>query len=89
MVAARFEYLNEDVTEDADTAALMLGSSAVGKTKLTSYELGANYWRSKRFRASFNYVLNHFDRSAGATPFLAALPSANEQEFLFRLAVAL
>ena len=44
---------------------------------------------SKRFRATFNYVLNHFDRGTGATAFLAALPSAYEQEFLFRLAVAL
>ena len=26
---------------------------------------------------------------AGATPFLAALPSANEHQFLFRLAIAL
>ena len=89
MLALRFEYLNEDVTEDADAAALALGNPAVGKTKLTSYEIGVNYWRSKRFRASFNYVLNHFDRGVGATPFLAALPSANEHEFLFRLAIAL
>jgi len=89
MVAARFEYLNEDVTEDATVAALTLGNPAIGKTKVTSYELGLNYWRSKRFRATFNYVLNHFDRGTGATAFLAALPSAYEQEFLFRLAVAL
>jgi phosphate-selective porin len=89
MLALRVEYLNEDVTEDADTAALSLGSPAVGKTKVTSYQLGVNYWRSKRFRATFNYVLNHFDRGTGATPFLAALPSAYEQEFLFRLAIAL
>jgi len=89
MLAARFEYLNEDVTEDATAAVFTLGNPAIGKTKLTSYELGVNYWRSKRFRATFNYVLNHFDRGTGATAFLAALPSAYEQEFLFRLAVAL
>jgi len=77
------------VTEDAAAAALSLGNPAVGKTKLTSYEMGVNYWRSKRFRASFNYVLNHFHRGADATPFLNALPSANEHEFLFRLAIAL
>ena len=89
MLAFRFEYLNEDVTEDADVAALALGNRAVGKTRLTSYELGINYWRSKRFRASFNYVFNHFNQGADATPFLATLPSPSEHEFLFRLAIAL
>jgi len=89
MLAFRFEYLNTDVTEDATAAALALGNPAVGKTQATAYELGVNYWRSKRFRASFNYVLNHFHRGADATPFLNALPSANEHEFLFRLAIAL
>jgi hypothetical protein len=89
MLAFRFEYLNTDVTEDATAAALALGNPAVGKTEATSYELGVNYWRSKRFRASFNYVLNHFHRGPDTTPFLSALPSANEQEFLLRLAIAL
>jgi phosphate-selective porin len=89
MLALRLEYLNEEVTEEADAAALSLGLPAVGKTKVTSLQLGVNYWRSKRFRASFNYVLNHFGRGADATPLLAALPSAYEQEFLFRLAIAL
>jgi len=50
-----------------------------------SRELGVNYWHSKRYRATFNYVVNHF---GGDTPFITGLPSAYEQEFLFRLAVA-
>jgi hypothetical protein len=89
MLAFRFEYLDESVTEDASTAALMLGNKAIGKVKVESFELGVNYWFSKRFRATFNYVLNHFDRGDGATAFLKGLSSPNEQEFLFRLAIAL
>jgi hypothetical protein len=53
---------------------------------VTSWELGANYWVSKRFRATFNYVLNHF---GGDTTFIKGLKSNNEQEFLFRLGIAL
>jgi phosphate-selective porin len=86
MIATRFEYLNEKLDLDPDLVALMLPSSAIGKTTVTSWELGANYWVSKRFRATFNYVLNHF---GGDTTFIKGLKSNNEQEFLFRLGIAL
>jgi phosphate-selective porin len=89
MVALRYEHLDETLSEDADAAMLKLGDKAVGKTVVDSGSLGINYWRSKRFRWTFNYVVNHFDRGAEATPYLQALPSAWEQEFLFRFAVAL
>ncbi len=86
MFAARLEYLNEDVEEEADAAALTLGNTAVGKTKVTSLQLCANYWHSKRFRATFNYGFNHF---TGTAPQNTNLASKNVHEFLMRLAVAL
>jgi phosphate-selective porin len=86
MLAFRAEYLNVDLSEEADAAALLLGSKALGKTKLNTYEFGVNYWHSKRFRATFNYVFNHF---SGTAPQITGLKNANEQEFLFRLAIAL
>jgi phosphate-selective porin len=88
MLAARLDYLDETVSESSDAAALMLGSPVTGTTKLTALTLGVNYWHSKRFRATANYVLNHFD---GTTPYVTTLKgkSANEQELLFRLAIAL
>ncbi|HXJ20873.1 MAG TPA: porin [Polyangia bacterium] len=91
MVAVRFEHLDETLSEDPDAAALKLGDKAAGKTVVDSGYFGINYWLSKRFRWTFNYVLNHFDRDAadGATPYLQALKSSWEQEFLFRFAVAL
>jgi hypothetical protein len=89
MVALRYEHLDETLSEDSDAAALKLGDKAVGDTVVDSGTLGINYWRSKRFRWTFNYVVNHFDRGDTATPFLKSLKSAWEQEFLFRFAVAL
>jgi phosphate-selective porin len=86
MLTTRLEYLNEKLTLDPDAAALMLPSSAIGRTKVTSWELGVNYWRSKRFRATFNYILNHF---GGDTPFITGLKSKNEHEFAARLGIAL
>jgi hypothetical protein len=64
-------------------------SPALGKTIVDSGELGVNYWHSKRFRATFNYVVNHFGQGSDANGTLTALTSPWEQEFLFRLAVAL
>jgi hypothetical protein len=86
MLAVRLEHLDESVTEAADTAALKLGDKELGHTQVTSFELGANFWYSKRFRATANYLYNHF---AGNAPFVTALKSKREQEFLFRLAIAL
>jgi hypothetical protein len=86
MLAARVERLDESITEGADAAALNLGNPAAGRTTVTSYELGVNGWYSKRFRATANYVANHF---GGDTPFVNKLASRWEQELLFRLAIAL
>lgn len=90
MLVARLELLDE--TLSAETPVPMGPTIAgLGKTKLTSYALGFNYWISKRFRTSFNWVLNHFDdrNAADATSYVKGLKSANEQEFSFRLAIAL
>jgi hypothetical protein len=91
MLAFRWEMLNEDLTADDPNGALMgLKIGGLGKTKLNAYQLGANYWISKRFRAMFNWSLYHFDQSeTGASSYTAGLKSPNEQEFSFRLAIAL
>jgi phosphate-selective porin len=86
MLALRFEYLNEDLTEEADAAALGLGHSAVGKTKVMSLQAGVNYWHSKRFRATFNYGFNRF---SGTTAQITGLADKNVHEFLMRLGIAL
>ena len=84
MIALRYEHLDETVS-DPNTK----GSQAIGRTVVDSGELGINYWHSKRFRLTFNYVVNHFDRGSEATPLLKSFPSPWEQEILFRLAIAL
>lgn len=84
MVALRYEHLDETVSDP-----LALESPAAGKTVVDAGELGINYWHSKRFRATFNYVANHVGRGSDATPLLQKLPSAWEHELLLRLAVAL
>src|SRR5262249_47246623 len=99
-VGVRIERLNMNINSvsgnnfgigslgcSASNCAAMTGSN----TAINSYELGVNYWYSKRFRATFNYVLNDLD---GNTAFNATAKSVNggnsdEHEFLFRLAVAL
>ena len=88
MLAVRVDYANIDVTKDDDpiTQAVGLKSSALGNTKLTAVQFGANYWISKRFRATFNYVWNHF---GGDTSYVKSLNGNSEHEFLFRLAIAL
>ncbi len=86
MLAIRYEHLDETLSNDAVSAALNLGNKSVGRTTVDAGELGINYWHSRRYRATFNYVLNHF---GGDAPFITSLPSAYEQELLFRLAMAL
>jgi hypothetical protein len=86
MLAFRFEHLHENTTEESDAAALTLGNPVIGTTNVWVYELGVNYWHSKRFRATFNWVYNHF---SGDTPFIMGLASPNEMEFLWRFAIAL
>jgi phosphate-selective porin len=89
MIAARYEHLDENVTADTIATTIVPDAPALGKTVVDSGELGVNYWHSKRFRATFNYVLNHFGRGSDANATLKALSSPWEQEFLFRLAIAL
>jgi hypothetical protein len=93
MLAFRWEMINETLSADDPMGALSglkAPPSGLGKTKLNSYQIGANYWISKRFRAMFNWTLNHFDQDAtDATSYIKGLKSANEQEFSFRLAIAL
>ncbi len=64
----------------------------MGNLTLTSLQLGATYWYTKRFRAMFNYVWNNFGGSTDAvTKTVSGLlgGGSNEHEFLFRLAIAL
>jgi hypothetical protein len=85
-ILARLDYLDETVTVPADTEAMAAGNPGGGHTKVTSFELGANLWYSKRFRATLNYVFNHF---AGDTPTVNSLNAKSEHEFAFRLGIAL
>jgi hypothetical protein len=89
MIAARIERLEETVT--TKDASLMLGDPMLGDTVVTTFELGVNYWYSRRFRATFNYVMNHLDGDTGAEQAALKLTDGNrdEHEFLLRLAVAL
>ena len=61
-----------------------------GETKVTSWQLGVTYWMSKRFRAMGNYTINHFGGDTSLVTGMGALAKdKNEQEFSFRLAIAL
>jgi hypothetical protein len=90
---ARVEHLDENIT--ADTPAN--GNPLAGHTRVTSLELGAVYWYTRRFRVLFNYDLNMFGSEAvggGPTANTAAVWTKLggkhwEHEFLLRLAVAL
>jgi hypothetical protein len=87
MIVGRLELMDEKLSAD-DPAGLLSGLKigGLGETKLTSYTLGFNYWISRRFRTSFNWTLNHI---SGDTSNVKALKSPNEQEYSFRLAIAL
>ena len=84
MIAARFERLNETVTMYPMSATVAGASKLSGVTKVTSFQLGANYWHSRRLRGSVNYVLNSFDGDN-----VTIKTFKTEHEFLFRLAIAL
>jgi len=87
MVAFRYERLEEALSQPAGSPELVgLPNPAQGQTKLSVYELGINAWLSKRYRFTFNYLLNRF---GGDTPYLRSLTSMTEQEFLFRFGIAL
>jgi hypothetical protein len=88
MVAVRVEHLDEVVSADADQTT---ADTVSRNRRISSLQLGANYWYSKRFRASFNYAVNWFDGNAAQ---LTALQSTlgghkSDHEFLFRLGIAL
>jgi phosphate-selective porin len=85
-VVARVERISETVTSDTPANA----NPNVGKTTLTSFAFGTNYWLGKRYRATFNYVLN---KLGGDTKTLDATKKLvggdTEHEFLFRLGIQL
>ncbi|HVU00118.1 MAG TPA: porin [Polyangiaceae bacterium] len=87
MLAARVDHLNETM----ETNATLSADKASGTRKITAIEFGANYWYSKRYRATFNYVLNLLDGTAGGVADAEKKLDGkkNEHEFLFRLAIAL
>jgi hypothetical protein len=86
MVAARLEYLSEDVSEDSLAASMASGSPVTGNTKVTAFVLGVNYWCTKRVRLSVNYGYYHL---SGDAKTITGLPSRNVNELLFRFAFAL
>ena len=94
MLAVRVDHLDETIgTTDTPLAK----DPTLGTRKVTALDFGVNYWYSKRFRASFNYVLNHFGgdalgitQTSGSAVHGVLSPGTNdEHEFLFRLGVAL
>ncbi|HVU50045.1 MAG TPA: porin [Polyangia bacterium] len=104
MLAARLELLDETLSADdqgGPVALLAVKPNSYGQTKVTSFTLGANYWISKRFRTMFNWTLNDFGGDANYVTCPASMMPAScgslkglgnaktEQEFSFRLAIAL
>lgn len=90
MVTARVERLEETVSSDTPA----LGDPQVGATRVSVFEVGANYWYSRRFRGTFNYVLNRFSGTSGAMNDLVDGPrgvsgGTTEHEVMFRLGIAL
>jgi phosphate-selective porin len=87
MLTARVDNLKETVS--TDTAANK--DPNVGTIHVIAPELGVNYWYSKRFRATFNYVLNVIDGDTGVVKADVKKNgnSSFEHEFLVRLGIAL
>lgn len=57
---------------------------------MTSFELGVNYWYSKHFRATVNFILNRLDGNVKAIDNAQTKNGGKtEDELLFRLAAAL
>jgi hypothetical protein len=83
MLAARLDLVYQGIEEDGGSP---VANPLLGNTRLSALTLGANYWRSKRFRATFNWVLNQF---GGDTAAVGKLVSRTEQEFLFRLGASM
>jgi hypothetical protein len=87
MLTARVDNLNQTIT--TDTPALK--DSSVGTIHVISPELGANYWYSKRFRATFNYGMNVLKGDTGTMKKAITKngEGAVEHEFMIRLGIAL
>jgi hypothetical protein len=86
MIALRAERVIEHVTYESDAASRNIADPAVGSTRVTSFQVGLNYWESRRFRATLNYGFYQFD---GDTLYVQQLANSNAHEVAFRLAVAL
>jgi hypothetical protein len=90
MLAVRLEHLRETINL-GDTLAKDPYSGS--PWTVNSFELGVNYWHSRRYRATFNYALNMFDGDAiGMKTDLKEKKLGghdSEHEFMLRLAVAL
>jgi predicted porin len=87
MLAVRIDHLDENVKLDSAIATDPIS----GSRRVTAFEFGTNYWHSKRYRASFNYVLNLLDGDARqiADARTRAGGHKTEHEFLLRLGIAL
>jgi hypothetical protein len=87
MLAARIDHVDETI----ETNSAVTPDKASGTRKITAVEFGLNYWYSKRYRATFNYVLNILGGSAeGVRDAEKKLDGhRDEHEFLCRLAIAL
>jgi hypothetical protein len=85
MLAARLEYLDEDLGAGSDPMAAANVISA-GNTKLTALTVGANVWLARRVRGTLNYGLNHL---SGSSLFMSGLTDSNVQELTFALSLVL
>jgi hypothetical protein len=85
MVAARLDYLDEDLTAGTDTTSAS-NIWSIGRTKLTTLTLGANAWLGRRLRATLNYAWNRLD---GTTFYSTGITDSNVHELSFRMALAL
>jgi Phosphate-selective porin O and P len=86
MLALRISHVDEEVWQETDATLLNLRDPSVGITRVTSYELGVNYWHARAFRATCNYLVN---RISGTTPEVRSLGVSTEQELLLRLGITL
>ena len=90
MIALRVEHLKETI----DIGDVVQGDPySAGAWTVNSFEVGVNYWHSKRYRATFNYALNMFDGDApGMVKDLKTTKlggNDSEHEIMLRLGIAL
>jgi hypothetical protein len=84
MLALRGELMRQDVSSDTKT----LANPNLATTRVMSFSAGLNYWYSRRFRFSTNYVVNIFGGTTENIKVLVATVPI-EHEVLLRLAIAL